>query len=1350
MNRLVLLTVATSLVAGCTKMTGASTPCLGEEEANLAPLPVSRAPFVRVGVERQPVKMIVSPLSYQTNLWQGVEFVSGTKRIVISGVDEKIDNNYPLRFGRLCIFNDRTPEAVFFLSAAEEWGSKPHPGDKLTVNPAKNSATWSRPWVRPDGKPAVFTYTITGREDGTAVVDWDFGLSLEDAVAQTNRLNIFCRMHMDERIAPEAQYGFGDKVHEMYSRDKLLANKQTQAFIMAPGVETGVFNFEKRNELRHWSITFPKCWAKEIAAMDYVGREVNGRVLRGTTYHINLADFRNGNPRGYKTKGRFTIDLGKSSRLRDEPQPIVGGLDFWGYDAIHVSQPPTRNWIMNGSFEQGLKGWRWEDGGAQYTPAEHLNEEIVEGGKFGRRALVLRQTQWMAPAACSAPMPLTAGKTYTVSCWIKANGKEAVHFRMLPCSVATNGKYRPFGNAKDIPTAQARVEPGKDWQRVSTTFTADAGGFYVQISGGGSEGVLVDGIQVEEGTVATDFAEAPFVADLVSQNEYNDFKPGEPLQMKLDIQALTPETTGKVKVTVKNGYFEKMYEKTIDLKGDAVLPLELDAKKLGTGIFIVGMDFESGASKWSDFARFIIQDPLANKHATAQFYAAFDWYARYSRAEHFAQKFVEWGFGSLTGAGTPTNKPIHAIEKRLGIRNYVHPVSYNPSSLIQVAKDLKVNVSPNFHEWKEVTADGLRVLEESAYRQALECDPLDQLWTCWNEEEGWAKKVGYDEHFKCVEACMKGVRRAFKERGFAPPRFSPSHGLSGYAYGRNYDSLEGYLGAAAKKGYKYDVITAHTYSNIDRSILGRCDADEETQHLFDTLKKYDYPETTQVMFTESFGNLATRIPPWGTEGGGDWYRQNTQPSQDLGFRETVMAGALARQYIIGLKFWPRLQLIHPWTSKVVWDMRFSPIAYIFGPNILGHILGDPKFYGDAQPYADVRAYCFLQKQADGSTLAVMPIWTTNNDVEMGTKESPILQMTLPKDVAFIDFFGNRRAAPKVDADGVSRVPLMATPLYLVSRDAESLLKAARDATADDPSIALTPDVLPEGSGCLNLILKNETKVRQKGSLTVAGTERTYDIAPNGTQEMVLLQGETTPMKLQSWKGSLSLLPNPWELQWFFVPKCGEKPDWSKIPSLPMLSGLIDPGYGDKMKLKARYQLAYNKDYFFVRVEAEDSDYTSYKEDGIPFVSSHKLHYQHDGCLEINFDSFADARRQGEKTYDQNDMRYDIVENDAIRLIAVNPQLAEGMLSATDEEINKKLIRKFTRTEKGYIYEVAFAARYMAPVDLEPGFVSGIGLALHDYNGKGNNRTHATLSNTTRPGTDANQKPYLWPLMVLGE
>ncbi len=237
------------------------------------------------------------------------------------------------------------------------------------------------------------------------------------------------------------------------------------------------------------------------------------------------------------------------------------------------------------------------------------------------------------------------------------------------------------------------------------------------------------------------------------------------------------------------------------------------------------------------------------------------------------------------------------------------------------------------------------------------------------------------------------------------------------------------------------------------------------------------------------------------------------------------------------------------------------------------------------------------------------------------------------------------------------------------------------------------------------------------------------------------------MKLQGWKGSLSLLPRPWNVKWFFVPKCGEKPDWASIPAQPLLTEKL--ARGAKGTLKADCRLAWNKDFLFVRVEAEDPDFVSASQDGKPFVPS--CLYAHDGCVEVYFDGFGDARSQGTKDYDLNDSRYDFLGNDVHRFLAVNWQLAQGTASATDQEIKDKLVRSFRRTEKGYVYEIAFAARYMAPVDLKPGTVAGVGICLHDYNRAGGDAfTHANLSNATEPGMDCDKKPFVWPLMVLGE
>ena len=1330
--------------------------CVGRV-TSAAPLPVARAPFARSGVARFPAKMAVASFSWGTNLYDGVEFVSGSKRLVVSGADRSVDCNHPLRFGRLVVMDGRKCEAELWLKCRGLWEPFGAEDATLAIDKARNSATWRRAWTRPDGKKAVFSYTVTGCEDGTATIDWDMGLSLEEALAQTNALSVGSSLLVSPDVAQTARYGFGGIPHELYPREKLVESGDTQIHRAMPVRGATLFEYGARGDPEYWSLALPESWTKTMRVYDFAGSvKLDGTVRRGVTYHYSIADFRKENWQGHAVKGRLVLDFGLGQTLENAPQPPVGGLDFWAFDAVHVPEPPTRNLLMNGSFEQGFKGWRWDDWGAEYSPSDKPKEEIIEGGFAGRHAALLRGVQPKCPPLCSAPMPLVAGKKYTVSCMVKAAGSRPMNLAVRVRSVNRTCKYWQFKGYSDF--KGVRVDPGEDWKRHSFTFEADAGGFYVQMQASGSEndpsnGVLVDAVQVEECEEATDFAEAPFVANLLTSNEYNDLKPGEKIDARLDVQT-QPGWKGEAWVRVKNGYSEEVYSKKFPLSGDAVLPLDLDPDRLGKGIFVVRIDYtalKGGEKKrWTDYARFVIQEPLANKHATAQFYANHGWYERVSRAPHLAKKFVEWGWGSTDGRKNCETVSSHVapLVRKLGIRNYVHPAAYEVALVRSLAAEMGFGKVSDIGRWlhsiKEVTPKLLELFETAAYRSALECQPDDDIWTFWNEEESWARKVGFGEHFKCVEACMKGVKRAFAERGLPPPRFCESHGTSHYFNGRNYDAIDGYLSAAAAKGVKYDVVTVHPYQNIDGGALGPKDADVETQHLIDQMKEHGYPDSTPIMFTECFNMHPVKIPPWGADGWGDSYRMNTKPSQDLGNMEFLTAASQMRLYIIALKYWPKVQLVHPWNTQPVMDIRFTPYAFIFSANTLGHLLPDPEYVGDAQPYRDVRGYCFRQ-----GGKAVMPVWTTNHDVEWGVKRGATLEMDLPADAFFIDMFGNRREAGTVAASSggkTVKVPLTPAPLFIVSGDADALLKALRESRTDDPATALSTDVRPAADGTLSLILKNETKSRQKGSVTAGGKEIAYDIGPRGEMSREIAKGTTAPMKLNEWSAAVSTRPLPWSVKWFFVPECGEKPDWSKIPAQPLET--VKLGKGAKASLKAECKLAWNKDFLFVRVEAEDPDFIPVSEDGKEFAPG--ALYAHDGCLEVYFDAFADARSQGRKDYDLNDSRYDFLENHIYRLRAVNWQLAQGTASATDEEIREKLARKFTRTEKGYVYEIAFAARYMAPVDLKPGTVAGVGICLHDYNrGADGKIVHANLSNATEPGMDCNEKPFLWPVMVLG-
>lgn len=60
-----------------------------------------------------------------------------------------------------------------------------------------------------------------------------------------------------------------------------------------------------------------------------------------------------------------------------------------------------------------------------------------------------------------------------------------------------------------------------------------------------------------------------------------------------------------------------------------------------------------------------------------------------------------------------------------------------------------------------------------------------------------------------------------------------------------------------------------------------------------------------------------------------------------------------------------------------------------------------------------------------------------------------------------------------------------------------------------------------------------------------------------------------------------------------------------------------------------------------------------------------------------------------------------------------------------------------------------------PIDLKAGTVAGFGVALHDFRypqgtGRKTPAARALFSTATETGKDLNEKPYLLPLMVLGE
>ena len=78
---------------------------------------------------------------------------------------------------------------------------------------------------------------------------------------------------------------------------------------------------------------------------------------------------------------------------------------------------------------------------------------------------------------------------------------------------------------------------------------------------------------------------------------------------------------------------------------------------------------------------------------------------------------------------------------------------------------------------------------------------------------------------------------------------------------------------------------------------------------------------------------------------------------------------------------------------------------------------------------------------------------------------------------------------------------------------------------------------------------------------------------------------------------------------------------------------------------------------------------------------------------------------------------------------------------------EKLEQTWTPTPTGCIYEIAFAPRYLAPIELKAGTRASLGLYIHDLDTpeeKGENG----LSFATERGKVCNWLPHLWPEFIL--
>ena len=1004
--------------------------------SDLPSLPVSCAPFEQSAeTARQPITLATWPFHPPTGwvvigeerLTTWAEFRSGDKFAVANGYDGRIHFVGRTGFGKVLFYRggaeDASPtdcekpdpygrELLAWMEIRVLDGSKPYTrymecytNATINVDAEAKTVSWSRPC-----KGRTARYSIAHGEAGTLELEWNVPRPVE------------FRLYLCGNSAKGA--------HGVEDGTRLYVNRNSETERMEFQFPDGVIERSGRGAARPTGSTNP--------APDYVWRTdtVSGCVL------IDLCG--------------STVAKSGASGGRALPSGVI---DFWKEDALEVPKDPTGNFLSNGSFELGLVDWNYWWGGEPWymvaATGEPL-ETITDEAKVGKKALRMRRsnTRNKYEALQSAPMSLEPGVEHVLSAWVKRSKGERGKAKITLAASAVAKKFHVVTKPDGGEAKMSATLADDEWHFVEMPFVSECGDCKVILDGSGAAAVI-DCIRVERRTgvmVGRDDLIAPqcVEARLETSNPDNLLHFGVPVDARLALSG-PAGVEGKVRVTARNFYNEVVYDKTLPfaLPKDKSLPLDLDTEKLGTGIFVLGTEFmvKNSLGKYrSPYQRFTVLKPLDGKHPTSDFYLQLGWYEKSSNGEKLARYARELGIMATNwrtnNRFADTNAPETQLRKKYGFVNRLHTVS---SELAGMYPELCKPGKPyNPKSLTNAVPEKVAFIEKAAYEVGMKAAPDDNWWSFYNEEDCEIATIRYakttderrracEDFFQYQYAAWKGLKKAFDERGIKL-MYAPTHGCCNYNQEWRRELIDLFMEIAASHGFRYDFIAIHTYHAVDNSYLGYADRDANTAALLSRMEKHGYCDVP-VMFSEGFNILPFFAPRFGALASADAYINGGMPSLDLGWREFLQAGAMARLYIMDLKYWPRVMNSHTWQHRLVADAQMSPYMWNMVPNTLGHLLPSPKFLGDVKRDG-WRAYVFRQDDH-----AVAAVWTNERQVELGRKKGMSLLVKLPEDVSFVDLMGNCRAARKRDHNGAVAVPLTPAPLFIRSRDAEGLLTA---------------------------------------------------------------------------------------------------------------------------------------------------------------------------------------------------------------------------------------------------------------------------------------------------------------------
>jgi len=1101
----------------------------------------------------------------------------------------------------------------------------------------------------------------------------------------------------------------------------------------------------------------------------WVDEERKPTTLAGPRVRIRIYPEQSGDSNRLTRKISFKLDLRTVSPASLVASPDCHmGIDFWKSDRLHVpNYALCRNLAQNPSFEAGLRYYQFHDTWGVYTnrskPAFSVDENVSKFGNCSLRINAVKGGALIGSLSTFA-IPVVEGKKYTVSFYAKSNRKDGLRLDLRSVTAV----WLTFPPCPSIYISG-------DWKRYDFTITAPNRALTILMTAvyfgndpSGEGAVWIDGLQIEEGEAASDYAEKPLNAILLTSSPDNFLGVADKeINARLKITA-PANTEGSVQCEINDFFYQKIWAQKFSFKTDdrgvaaVALPLE---NLLGTGVYVLRADFElKDGYRDTDYFRISRMNFLNNTHRNKDICGTGMGY-RSSRCEDILKRYREIGYGSARASDL--NKEYNDLTAGYGIRicyEYLYP---------EINQQLKAGGAEGLEKLDKMTPELENKIENIAYEVA-KAHPWVNRWALYTELEGridLVLKGNYKDFAKLQIACYKGVKR------FDPNKMYWLGGACNMMPQNGTRYVDSYLKAANEVDGKirFDGASIHPY----RTTPENPDLDDDAAVFLGVLDKHGYTNAP-VYWDEGIFYTSYTIPEWGLDPhrGCSTVPYNAGcPSYHMGWGERISAAYCARSWLVALKYQARVRQFIDNTSWTYMDAYLTPFALQKVPNTLGRFLGNASFKQDIRFAPDVRCYVF----EDENKRPVAAMWSHNPQVDRGYEISPTARFNFKdKPVEFFDLMENTHAV-SIDAQGFADIPITPFPIFIrgASGELAGMCQSIQDGMIHDADKAVIQlSAKPLNSSELELSLNNLVTREFKGKAEIKMQDKVLakeiNIGPRGSENMPI----PMPGKIPSDRIAAMMIPvtitekgfKPFETDLSFnafavrklkgkIFLAGNPDEWKDIPSIPIknrnivkfesLGGTGNKPISEKVgypgDFEAGYQMAWDDECLYLRVAITDDVFFH-----DPNKRDAGARYDNDS-LQIYIDTMCDARGKVTKGFDGNDYNYDFYPNPdgsitAFRRFAPEMQAAGGLFAPMPNMVEPGIKGAFTKTDKGYVYEVAMPKRLIAPLQLKTGSVSGFAIYLNDHDGK---CVKSGLS-TTPPGTGGYMNPHLYPVMVLVE